>query len=126
MQHPVIGYGPFYEFYIGTRAWFWPHNLYLYVANLIGLLGLSIFLWLLAVLWIASRPQSDRLDDPSYARGFLLVGHVQLLTLLVDELKIEYLRNPIYQFQVWILFASIVAAYQIVRRERAAGLLKPA
>jgi len=40
----------------------------------------------------------------------------------VDEIKIEYLRNPIYIFQIWILFASIVAAYQITKTERAPDL----
>ncbi len=120
MHHPIIGWGPHYDVQHGTEAWFWPHNLYLYVANLIGLVGLSIFLWLMATLWRISRPQGDRLGDPDYARAFLLVGHVQLFTFLVDEIKIEYLRNPIYIFQIWILFASIVAAYQITKREPAA------
>jgi hypothetical protein len=73
-------------------------------------------------LWRMSRPQGDRLGDPNYARAFLLVGHVQLLTFLIDEVKIEYLRNPIYPFQVWILFASIVAAHEIAKRERAPEL----
>ena len=59
----------------------------------------------------------DGLDDANYTQAFLLAAHVQLFTFLVDEVKIEYLRNPIYIFQVWILFASIVAAYQISKRE---------
>src|SRR5262245_22488906 len=84
MRHPIIGWGPHYDVQHGTEVWFWPHDLYLYVANLIGLVGLGIFLWLLATLWRISRPQGDRLGDPNYARGFLLVGHVQLFTFLVD------------------------------------------
>jgi len=119
MHHPIIGWGPHYAVEHGTEAWFWPHDLYLYVANLVGLVGLGIFLWLMATLWRMSRPPGDRLGDPDYARGFLLAGHVQLFVFLVDEIKIEYLRNPIYIFQVWILFASIVAAYLISKRESA-------
>ena len=117
MQHPIIGWGPYYDVEHGLAAWYWPHDLYLYVANLIGLVGLGIFLWFLATLWRISRPRVDGLDDTNYTQAFLLVAHVQLFTFLVDEVKIEYLRNPIYIFQVWILFASIVAAYQISKRE---------
>ncbi len=124
LQHPIIGYGPFYAGQIGTTIYFWPHCLYLYLGNLVGFVGLSFFFWLAGVLWNITRPQSDRLDDPNYTRGFLLVGHVQLVTFLVDEIKIEYLRNQTYQFQVWLLFAPIVAAHLVLRRERAAGLIE--
>ena len=122
MHHPIIGYGPHYAVQTGTRIWYWPHCLYLYLGNLIGFVGLGSFLWVMLTLWRISRPQGDRLGDPNYAKAFLLVGHVQLITFLVDEVKIEYLRNPIYIFQVWVMFASIVAAYQIAKRESAPDL----
>jgi len=122
MRHPIIGYGPYYDVQHGREVWYWPHNLYLYVGNLVGFVGLGIFLWLMATLWRISRPRGDRLGDPDYVKAFLIAGHVQLITFLVDEIKIEYLRNPIYIFQVWILFASIVAAYQISKYERAPDL----
>ena len=35
------------------------------------------------------QSQGDRLGDPDYARAFLLVGHVQLITFLIDEIKID-------------------------------------
>jgi O-antigen ligase len=122
LRHPIIGYGPYYDVHHGREAWFWPHNLYLYIGNLVGFVGLGFFLWLMVTLWRISRPQGDRLGDPDYAKAFLIVGHVQLITFLVDEIKIEYLRNPIYIFQIWILFASIVAAHQISKYERAPDL----
>jgi O-antigen ligase len=119
MIHPLLGWGPHYDVQHGREVWFWPHNLYLFVGNLIGIPGLACFLWLMFMLWRISRPQGDRLGDPHYARAFLLVGHVQLLTFLIDEIKIEYLRNPVYPFQIWVMFASIVAAHQIAKRESA-------
>ena len=121
MQNPIIGHGPYYDVQHGREVWYWPHNLYLYIGNLVGFLGLGIFLWLMFRLWTLSRPRSDQLGDSHYARGFLLVGHVQLIVFLIDETKIEYLRNPIYPFQVWVLFASIVAAYQIAKHETPAA-----
>jgi O-antigen ligase len=125
MRHPIIGWGPHYDVEHGTEAWFWPHNLYLFIANLVGFVGLGIFLWLMGTLWRISVPKTDRIGDPNYARAFLLVAHVQLVTFLIDEIKIEFLRNPIYIFQIWVLFASIVAAYQITKTEPAPEL-KPA
>jgi O-antigen ligase/polysaccharide polymerase Wzy-like membrane protein len=120
MRHPIIGYGPYYAVQTGTVIWFWPHCLYLYLGNLVGLVGLGCFLWLMATLWGITRPQTDRLGDSNYGRGFLLAGHVQLFVFLVDEIKIEFLRNPIYIFQVWIMFASIVIAHRIAKEEAAA------
>ena len=32
---------------------------------------------------------------------------------MLNELKIDYLRNPIYQFQVWQFFGTWTAAYLI-------------
>lgn len=125
MVHPLIGWGPTYSTEKGLATWFWPHCLYLFVPNLIGLIGLAFFLAMLARFWIMSRPAGDNLRDPDYARAFLIIAHVQLLVFLVDQIKIEYLRNGIYLFQVWLLFASIVAAYNIARASAARRLPAP-
>jgi hypothetical protein len=95
--------------------YFWPHNGYLYIGNLVGLVGLGFFLWLLYRLWTISRPIVRDLNDPNYARAYLLIGHVQLLVFMVDQTKIEFMRNPVYPFQVWMMFASIVAAHRLAR-----------
>jgi O-antigen ligase len=46
MHHPLIGWGPYYSNLTGLHFWYWPHDLYLYIANTIGLLGLACYLWL--------------------------------------------------------------------------------
>jgi O-antigen ligase len=117
MKHPLIGSGPYYASLEGLRTWYWPHDLYLYVANIIGLIGLAFFLWLLWRLWQLTRPETDDLADSNYTRAFLLIARVQLVTFLVDQIKIEYLRHPIYQFEVWVMFSAFVAASQIRVRE---------
>jgi hypothetical protein len=71
-------------------------------------------------LWNMTRPRIDRLDGPNYVDAFLLAARAQLVIFFVDEIKIEYLRNTNYQFQPWILFSSIVAAYMIERGAAAA------
>ncbi len=115
MQHPIIGHGPVYTTERGLDFWYWPHNGYLYIGNLVGIVGLTCFLWLLWRLWRITRPPTDDLRDPNYARAYLIVAHVQMLVFLVDQMKIDFLRSPTYSYQVWLLFALIVAAHQIER-----------
>lgn len=113
MMHPILGWGPYYSSQHGLQFWFWPHNLYLYVGNLTGLVGLSFFLWLLATYWKITWPKVDHPGHGTYAQGYLMIANVQLAFFLVDQFKIEYLRNNTYQYQVWLMFAYWVAAYRI-------------
>jgi hypothetical protein len=115
MRHPIIGHGPVYTLEKGLDFWFWPHNGYLYIGNLVGFVGLGFFLWLMARLWIISRPAVRDFHDPNYARAFLVVGHVQLFVFLIDQVKIDFMRNSIYPYQIWLMFASIAAAYRLSR-----------
>ena len=75
----------------------------------------GVFIW---TLWKLSTPQTDRLDDPNYTKAFQLIVHVQLIIFLVDETKIEYLRNPNYQFQPWLMFATLAAGAMILRSQQ--------
>lgn len=119
MEHPIIGHGPYYSLERGLTFWYWPHNVYLYIGNLVGLFGLSFFLWILWRLWRISRPATTDLREGSYAAVYLVFGHVQLLVFMIDQLKIDYLRSPIYQFQVWVMFAFLVAAAQLAHAKPA-------
>lgn len=114
LVHPLIGQGPYYAAMKGYDNW-WPHNVYLYYANILGFTGLGVFLWLMWRMLRGTWPSTDSLKHPSYARSYLLVAHVQLVIFMCNEFKIDYLRNPIYQFTVWMMFASMAAAMMIVR-----------
>jgi len=126
MQHPIIGHGPVYDTAKGIDFWFWPHNGYLYVGNLVGFVGLGCYLWLLFRLWQLSLPKVIDLRDANYARAYLLIGHVQLVVFLVDQAKIDFLRNPIYPFQIWLLFAFIVSAHRLSAAPSPAAASAPA
>ncbi|MGH7731684.1 MAG: O-antigen ligase family protein [Candidatus Eiseniibacteriota bacterium] len=119
MIHPIIGHCPVYNTDKGLDFWFWPHNGYLYIGNLVGFVGLACYLWLLFQLWRSSRPVSLDLKDANYARAYLLIAHVQLVVFAVDQLKIDFLRNPTYPFQVWMLFAYIVCAHRLSQGSQA-------
>jgi O-antigen ligase len=113
MYHPIIGWGPYYSSERGLEMWYWPHNLYLYVGNLTGLVGLTCFLWLLWSFWRMTRPRADTLTAPSYLDGYMLIAHVQMTFFVIDQFKIEYLRNNNYQYQVWLMFAMWASAYRV-------------
>ena len=118
MVHPLIGVGPTYAPLPGWPFW-WPHNVYLYYANIIGFPGLMFFLWLLAKLFRITRPATDRLTHPDYAQAFLIIARTQFIVFAINEIKIDYLRNPIYMFPVWVLFAMWTATSMVARTQAA-------
>lgn len=119
MEHPLIGHGLYYSAERGLKTWYWPHNLYLYVFNAVGFIGLGIFLWLMVSFWRALRTPVDNLADPDYTRAYMLVGQAQLVFFMVDQFKIEYWRNPTYQFQIFLMFAFWIAAHRVASHEAA-------
>jgi len=114
LVHPLIGQGPYYDELPGYEFW-WPHNCYLFLANIVGFPGLGFFLLILAGFVRMLRPAVDDLRHESYADAYLIVARTQLFMFILNEVKIEYLRNPIYQFQVWLMFASWTSAYLVSR-----------
>ena len=122
-EHPLIGHGPYYSIMSGTRTYLWPHNLYLLVANNVGFIGLGIFLWLLWTLLKISRPRTDDLRRGEFMDSYMIIAHVQLVAFLIDQTKIDFVRNGTYQFQVWLMFALITAAYRISRAPRALAVV---
>ena len=115
MAFPVLGSGPSYREIPGWKM-LWPHNGYLYYANIIGFTGLFFFLWLLVRFFMITRPRVDDLRHPDYAQAFLVMCRAQLIIFAADEFKIEYLRNPVYIFPVWVMFAVWTATALIARR----------
>jgi hypothetical protein len=114
LVHPILGQGPYYVPIPGI-TYAWPHNNYLFTANIIGFLGLGFYLWFLWTLLRITRPMTDDLRDPDYARAYLTIAHVQLVVFMINEFKIEYLRNDVYQFVVWVYYATWCAAAMIAR-----------
>lgn len=114
LVNPILGQGPYYTDMEGYDL-VWPHNVYLYIANLIGFPGLLFFLALLFGLAKVLRPVVDDLRHASYADAYLIIARIQLFMFALNEMKIDYLRNPIYVFQVWMWFGTWAAAYLVSR-----------
>jgi len=114
LVHPLLGQGPYYV-PIPGYIYAWPHNNYLFTANIIGFLGLGFFLWFLWIMLRMTRPMTDDLRDPDYAKAYLTIAHVQLVIFIINEFKIEYLRNTVYQFVVWVYYATWCSVAMIAR-----------
>lgn len=123
-EHLWIGHGPYYELGEFGRErlhrFFYPHNGYLYLLHTIGILGTLAFVWILFRLWASTgRACANRLGGPDYAKSLLLVWHIMLTMFIIDQTKIEFLRNQSYQFWPWIVFSMSMATARIVQAREA-------
>lgn len=114
LVHPLVGQGPYYTHLPGYEL-FWPHNVYLYYANIVGFLGLGFFLVILGILFRLLQPRVDDLRHVNYADAFLIVARAQFVLFVVNEFKIDYLRNPVYQMIVWVMFSLWTASHRVAR-----------
>ena len=116
MEHPVIGHGPGLDFpMLRLQQWLLPHSVYLFYLNMTGIVGLSVFIFLVYRLIKASSLgiRSSLVHSP-FPEAFMKVLHVCLVMFLIDQIKIEYLRNDIYVYFIWFFFGLIAATRNII------------
>lgn len=94
------------------------HNLYLTLAYTIGIPGLVAFMWMLWGLWKKSWSVFREHGQPQRTRELALALHVMLVMFIVDEMKIEYVRQPMYMHMTWLHFAFIMAVWRQSRERR--------
>jgi O-antigen ligase len=119
MKHPWFGQGPGWDFTTDFNTGFWPHNLYLFYFDSIGIFGLLAFLFFIYRI-IKSTTTSIKASvvNSSFPEALMKIFHVIIVIFLFDQIKIEYLRNEIYTFFVWSLFGMIIATYNIIKKNR--------
>ncbi len=117
LKHPFIGHGPYFVTDRSLTVNIWPHNLYLYYWHIVGIVGLAFFLWILAAMWKATKPRALSLGDGTFVQGATLLCRVMLFTFMVDQIKIEYLRNQRYAFFVWFMFGLFIAISRVAKQE---------
>jgi hypothetical protein len=120
LLHPFIGNGPGWDFTYNIEGRLWPHNAYLYYLNIFGVFGTAAFLVLLYRLAKTSlREIGQPISSASFPRSLMKVLHVSLIVLIIDMLKVDFQRNFLYQFFVWILFALISATRKVIDKSAA-------
>ena len=126
-EHIFIGHGPKFSVGSGLEKYSWPHNGYLFIWVTIGLIGLVGYI----LLWVTCFVQTGKYGGPllagPFVPGFLTAVHVSWLVFMIDQLKIDFARNPIYFIFTWFFMGITAAGCEIVRRSNeTASVLKPA
>ncbi len=114
MEHPWIGHGPHYDITYTVGKLYSPHNSYLYYFYTIGAIGAGIFIWFLVTLIRMSvRYMSPRTGVHSFSTDLLAIIHVQLVVFALDAIKINFQRNAMYFFLIWLVFGMCAACYRV-------------
>lgn len=127
LEHPIFGNGAGWDFVSGLSKGYYPHSLYLYYFNITGLFGLATFVWLMYMIVKSTVPALRvSLTASSFPEAFLKILHVVIAVFLFDQIKIEYLRNTIYIYFIWLLFGLAIATHNIVMKQRKEKALEEA
>lgn len=125
MANPFVGQGAGWDFSRGLSTGQWPHCLYLFYFNITGLFGLGAFLFLVYRLFKSTFVGVHAsLAASPFPEAFMKIMHVVFIIFLLDQIKIEYLRNNKYTYFIWFFFGLIIATHNIIvkqRSERAAA-----
>jgi O-antigen ligase len=119
-ERPILGHGPRYLMQGGEDGadypdWeyqIYPHNLYLFLLSTIGVVGLIAFL-IFILTPMARCYKTARLPNLSVeGRTFIKTGFVIFVVIMVDQLKVEFMRMALvdYWHFVFALLGVFVAA----------------
>jgi O-antigen ligase len=117
-ERPLTGHG-FYDY---SGMWSGPiamhvHNLYLTIAYMLGLPGLALFLTFLGSIALnAYRTMRDRRVSKDI-RATLLICFTMLVVFVIDQGKIEFVRQALTMHTTFIFFAITVAATRVAKNE---------
>ena len=97
----------------------YPHNLYLHLLLTLGVFGTAcMLLFLVGGVWRVSRGVKTGRFETQYERGFVLLGVLVLGGFLIDQIKIEFLRQATidyvhFVFALFGLFLGLADAARV-------------
>lgn len=114
LEHPILGHGLLFK----SPPLIYPHCIYIYLIYTVGFLGLASFLWLIVKLFRYSNRNLRNNMNKTFTWGLVAVLQVDLVIFVIDEIKIEFLRNYHcnYQHFVFLLFGLLVAGSNILKK----------
>jgi O-antigen ligase len=124
MEKPILGHGPYYSLRVGAlgRHVYWPHSAYLYYWFTTGVVGLVVFLVLIArVLKRTWAGRGLTVGGVSLSRGLTAVFHIAVLQFILGQLRSDHQRGDVFVFLMWIIFAFGVMARQLWEEEKRSG-----
>jgi O-antigen ligase len=131
-DQPLVGHGPrivrMEEYDSPPRNWpvghinYHPHNLYLYILYTTGLVGFFAYTYWAVSYWrILCRERRRKRDYTNLGKGLSTLGMVVFIIFLFDQLKVEFLRYYLLDYQHYLaaLFGMFVAHKNIATEENA-------
>jgi len=122
---PWIGHAPRVQYGeekgVHNRAdWIigYPHNLYLFLLFSLGIVGLIAYLIFWARLFSAIWRSRYTVRETSLISGIPRLGVVLMLVILVDQMKVEFLRFSLvdYQHYIFALLAFLLGTSALLAR----------
>ena len=123
MDKPILGHGPRIvrpvEYNTPPRNWpdgyirFYPHSLYLYILYTTGIIGFAAYIvWAVAYWRILCRTRKRLRINNGIGAGLPLLGMMVFIIFLVDQVKVEFLRYYLLDYQHYLaalfgMFASL-------------------
>ena len=124
MDHFFIGHGPWFDTGVALDWHPWPHNGYLFYFHSVGVLGLAAFLFVVWRVFQLSRSYTRPVIQGTYLADISRILHIQLIVLLIVQLRTDHQRDDIYIYILWMIFGMVAAAANIIRKkEKEAAVL---
>ena len=123
LEEPILGHGPRLRFdgeddgarYEGHLYILYPHNLYLFLAFTVGIVGVTAFVILLFSPLIRCWKTIRRTSFESYETGLARTGVIIMTIIIVDGIKIDFMRYT--QVDYWhFVFALMGMLYAVCDR----------
>lgn len=133
LQKPILGWGPkidiisipiFQEKNKGKKAKDYssipsPHSLYLFLLYTIGIVGLTAYLTYFATIYVKLIASKNLNSNDPLLNGLPRLGIILLTIFLVDQIKLEFLRHNLHDYQhyIFMIFAAFVAFSDLLKRK---------
>jgi O-antigen ligase len=130
-RRPILGQGPRYMMdgglqgatYPGWEYDHYPHNLYLFLLVTIGVVGLIAFMNFFLAPLVRCWKVLRRIGHDLYEGTFIKTGVVIFVVILIDQLKVEFMRMSLvdYWHFIFALLGVFVAVCDRANRRLEAG-----
>jgi hypothetical protein len=115
LQHPFVGFGPYFDIGKGLTFQYWPHNAYLYYLQTIGLVGLGAFLWIMTRVFKMSIRFRGYGKDRDELADLLAILHVSLVVFAIQQMRSDHQNSDYYPYHLWFIFGTITVAARLVQ-----------
>jgi O-antigen ligase len=116
-ESPFVGHGPRYmmdgaadgKTYQGWEYHQYPHNLYLFMLSTVGMIGFVAFFWfLLTPMFMCWQTWRSTLPA-SYDATFAKTGVIIMIIILIDQIKVEFMRFNLVDY--WHFIFALLGVY---------------